>query len=382
MRMILWITAIAGYVIQTKCVSHIYSTTVYDDTDPVYLLFAHLSAWVLIFPLSQLYYYLRHGLLFSDQLRICGSIFSKTARPSDPELQLQVSHNHAKPPGDSVAARFAKLGALCVLVSVPMYTYFLSLSISPALDISIIHHTSIFEIVSLLIGVCGLASTRRLFSNFVAMVFTLLGILVVSYTNATSDLLSGKLSINASTGELEDPFLFDRLKGSLICGLGALLFGPFVVLWERWVMKRVRDQLRSLRLGEQDSERSATHKNLILNFEMSVLGLANILILGPILFLVCRNNPQRQTTGFKSSWTIVSILLGHLPYVLSLAQLSSVASPQYATTCSLGAIIMMSVVEWICQGAVTVMTRWQVVGYLVLSAGCLWLTWSYKPLKA
>ncbi|SCW01580.1 LAFE_0E02784g1_1 [Lachancea fermentati] len=380
MSALLWVTTVAGYVIQTKSISHIYSNTVDQKTDALYFLFTHYASWILVSPLTILYYCVKNRSQPKSQAIAMRSLGTRDNISEDVETQILESKQSRI---DII--HLIKLFVLAVLMAIGGYTYFMSLKMSPAVDIAIIDNTSKFEIVSLLIGVCGITSRRHVLRNFLLMTLILVGVVIVSYTKATCDLLSGKLSINQETGELTDPFLFDRLKGALICGLGALVNGPIIVLWNKWIVRGIVEASDTDEdedgIDQITNKNSSVEKSLAINYQISLIGIINLLFLGPILLFNCRHNPPTQTVGFKSAWTIVSVLLGHLPMLLSYVHLSEKSSPEFATTTFIGSIIATAIAEWIGESTMTIVTRWEVVGYLIVSIGAILLASNYKSTK-
>lgn len=373
---IYWFVAVFGYIVQTKCLSILQTRDGLEDNDDekthqglmVLLTFIYFSSWVLLKPISVFF----HGE--------GGDVKSYLAVPlgSTTEVELQsFSEEHentaatAAPVGAAVSPggrKFtvkyvAKLLTLSVLLLIPMLSYTMAISMSPAFDVSLIQNTSIFEITSLLYGVCGLTKRRNLLRNFVVMMAALFGILIVSYTKATCDLLAGKLSINESTGELNDPFLFDRLKSALLCGLGALTIGPFAVLWNKWF-----NNSKNITLTEQCSH-------------LSKIGFTCMICLLPLF------PSLKDAISFvykdQAFWGIAisSTLLGSLPAVLSLLQINRRTNAEYATTINLGNIIFMGISDWIFEPKQTTIIRWEVIGYVILSLCCIILSMVYYNKK-
>ncbi|CCE61493.1 hypothetical protein TPHA_0A04180 [Tetrapisispora phaffii CBS 4417] len=258
---------------------------------------------------------------------------------------------------------FFKLLLLSILILIPVFAFLSSLSIAPAFDISLIQSTSIFEITILLYGICGLSRRKSVFRNYIIMMIALSGVLVVSYTKATCDLLAGKLSINKETGELNDPFLFDRLKGTLICGLGSLPVGPFAVLYNRWFNK-----------NKSTLVKQGNH--------LAWIGLINMCILLPFFPKLSSETASLLYSG-KSFWLPIfaSIVFGAVPHLLSLLFLNRNTIPEYAPTTALGAIIVMGLAEWICEPNQTYIVRWEVIGYLALAICCIILSVSFFKLR-
>lgn len=256
------------------------------------------------------------------------------------------------------ATYIIKLVILSSLLVIPVFTFMLALSLSPAFDVALIQNTSIFEIVTLLYGVCGISKRKYIFKNFLIMCAALLGILIISYTKATCDILAGKLSINPTTGEISDPFLFDRLKASLLCGLGNLPVGLFAVVWNCW-------------FGQKSNtiQQQSAH--------LSLIGIISIAILVPFgpgfkVFYECIQLFNRD----ELFWSILlsSVFLGTVPFLCALLYLNRISPPEYLTTCNLGAIISMGIMEWLAEPTQTTIVRWEVVGYIILSLSCLFLS--------
>ncbi|SCU91454.1 LAFA_0F03840g1_1 [Lachancea sp. 'fantastica'] len=366
----LWLVAVLGYVVQTKSVSYVYDIS-YEtqqqrpsQRDVLYLLFVHLSSWILVAPLTQLFSRVKNGFLSRN-----GSWLGD-AMEVDPEISGY--NNGRSTPNHTLASRFkhlVQIATLALLIVVAGYTFFVALGLSPAVDVAIMHGTSMFEIVSLLLVVMGLVPGKKLGRSFALTVVILIGIFIVSYTKGTCDLLSGKLSMNESTGELDDPFLFDRLKGALTCGLGALTIGPFFVLWSKWSAASSNESTTSIRPFLTHTERS-----YISNLEISHLGVANLLIVGPMLFLRSAGGPFHQNnTLSNSAWILLSVFAGHLPMIWALVHLSDRVSLAFSSTCFVGFIVFTALADCIFDSAQVVVTRWEVVGYLMISVAGLLL---------
>ncbi|CCH62837.1 hypothetical protein TBLA_0I01790 [Henningerozyma blattae CBS 6284] len=263
---------------------------------------------------------------------------------------------------------FFKLFILSILLLIPSLSYNLSLSISPAFDTAIIQNVSIFEITFFLIGLFGQGTKKNIFRNYVISMITLLGVLLISYSKATSDLLAGKLVLNKETGELNDPFLFDRLKGALICGLGALPIGLFYVLWNKWF----NNSKKNICTLEEQSK------------HITIIGLINSIILLPFICnLSYKNNINLLFKEKYSFWLpiLVIILAGIIPHILSLFYLIGNLTPEYSITTNQGTIILMGVSEWLCEPNQTTIIRSEILGYLALTTGCILLSSTFKTKK-
>lgn len=429
----LWFVAVLGYTIQTNCISNIlskrFATGSPEDsyseagghTLTIYLTFIFFASWLLLVPIARIW----ESAVSSFSTKKVGGhnqlTFVEDTYPSSPRSALSadthiretqdgnILHNsnagdddanfsitnamenapyqnlqsfalERSNPSSTVAKvlYFVKLFVMALLIIVTAFSYHLALSMSPAFDVGLIQNTSIFEIVSLLYGVCGIAKRKNVMRNFLVMMSALIGVLVVSYTKATCDLLAGKLSINKETGELSDPFLFDRLKSALLCGLGALTMGPFAVLWYRWFQKpsnrSYTPNLSPFRSGGSHSTltRSCTH--------LSLIGLFGMIILLPFLPKIPTSSETTSLLYSDSSfWFSImgSVMCGTLPCVLALVKLNKIAPPEYITTCNLGAIIFLGIAEWIAGPTQTTIIRWEVIGYIILTLSCIILTFSY-----
>lgn len=376
-----WFTAVAGYIIQTKCFSYLQTRDRHDSASDdsihqglmVVLAFMYFASWLLLSPVA------RYFEKTKETKRRSTLTLPLTLSSSSSDLELQtldeeedesaapvpVAQNGKVEDTRKISFKYsAQLLTLAVLVLIPVLSYVMALSMSPGFDVALIQNTSVFEITSLLYGVCGLTKRKKVVSKFMIMMIALFGILIVSYTKATCDLLAGKLSINESTGELNDPFLFDRLKSSLLCGLGALTFGPFAVLWNRWF----NNSSQGATLSEQTSH-------------ITFIGMINMIMLLPFL---------PSTMGIISTiyndqqfwlYSLAGVFLGTWIHVVSLLQVTRRTSPEYSTTINLGTIIFMGISDWICEPGQTTIVRWEVIGYIMLSVCCIVLSISYYDKK-
>ncbi|SMN20270.1 similar to Saccharomyces cerevisiae YBR036C CSG2 Endoplasmic reticulum membrane protein [Maudiozyma saulgeensis] len=290
-----------------------------------------------------------------------------------PPRNVVIAHNMTPRNDHNTVSYLGKLTVLAFCLIVPIFTYNYALSLSPAFDVSLIQNTAVFEIISLLMGVCNISRKKSLFKNFLVMMSALIGILIVSYTKATCDLLSGKLTINKHTGEVADPFLFDRLKAGLICGLGSLLFGPFAVLWHRWFGMSYMHSLTNIPHVEKYLFRQSTH--------VSLIGTLCIFMLLPFIPNLA-NSFQIISYLYmdKFFWVTImgSILFGTLPNLFSIIILTNEYPPEYITTCNLGAIVFMGLADWITESGQTTIIQWEVIGYMILASSCIYLSISLK----
>ncbi|CCK72523.1 mannosylinositol phosphorylceramide synthase regulatory subunit KNAG_0K01620 [Huiozyma naganishii CBS 8797] len=406
LRRVAWFTAVIGYVIQTKGFSIIQSKK-FMDVDPakessaklngfsneemkrcmtIYLAFIYFVSLLLLLPITS---------FFTDKIGSMGSGYSRvpdgtderenmvsnsseeeyelqnivSPRPSalslDLTLQLDTSAAHSQDTAISTKSTVQYIGKLLFLTiftMIPVFTYMLALSLSPAFDVALIQNTAVFEIVTLLYGVCGIARKNHVFRNFLVMMAALASIQVISYTKATCDMLAGKLSINPSTGEVTDLFLFDRLKASLICGLGSLSVGVFAVMWHRWFGKP------SASLIQQSSH-------------LSLIGIMSIILLLPF---VPDLKLSYQVISFyyadKTFWLTLmgSLFFGTVPCLFSLLHLNKKNPPEFVTTVNLGSIIFMGLAEWLTEPIQTTIVRWEVIGYIVLVLSCIFLSMTLR----
>lgn len=251
----------------------------------------------------------------------------------------------------------AKLIILSITLLFPIFIYIFALSMSPAFDIALIQNVSIFEIVTLLYGVCGVSKKRFIIKNYLIMMVALISILIISYTKATCDILAGKLSINPNTGEVIDPYLFDRLKASLVCGLGNLPIGLFAVLWNLWFNKR-----------SNNIQQQCAH--------LSIIGIIGLIILFPFIpNLKISYKVISLFNGDGKFWftLVASIFFGSIPYMFSMVWLNMKYPPEYLTTCNLGIIIFMGIADWLLEPTQTTIVRWEVISYILLSICCILL---------
>ncbi|CAI4055266.1 mannosylinositol phosphorylceramide synthase regulatory subunit SKDI_02G1390 [Saccharomyces kudriavzevii IFO 1802] len=396
---LLWFSSVIGYVIQTKCLSNIQSrkeipagpngTIATPEASSengnsgsltFYLTFMYFASWLLLVPVSRLWKNMR-PMLVSDSESNRSSPFDSVNGESandggvdtlphvldEPQPRIAVQQQKQKIVSVATIKYVAKLTVLALIMIVANLTYNMALSLSPAFDVALIQNTAIFEIVTLLYGVCGISRKNYVFRNFLIMMNAVIGILIISYTKATCDMLAGKLSVNPNTGELSDPFLFDRLKGALICGLGALIMGPFAVLWNRWFCSNISKNENSAVVLVKQS----TH--------MALIGIIGMIILLPFIpKLPSRESLESISLLYndKSFWVSLlgSIIFGSLPNLISILELNRKAPAEYLTTCNLGAIIFMGLAEWICEPTQTTIVRWEVIGYIMLTVSLLVLS--------
>ena len=93
----------------------------------------------------------------------------------------------------------------------------------------------------------------------------------------------------------------------------------------------------------------------------------NLIILGTVLLVFWKRDPGNQSVIFGSWWILVSIFAGHLPMVLAVVHLCDRVSPIFVSTCFIGSIVFTALADWIAESSQTIITRWEVIGYLVIS---------------
>lgn len=422
---IIWFTTIVSYIIQTRTLSSIYmnhgssdlsKSKSSDDNSstsnltgiPVYISFFYFLTWLLLLPTTK---FLTRFFNFDNRSSTNNGFFftrgsvssaasgssSSTSRPImflDNENSndyyenesLYLENNKKMKSSSNTTSLYAndlnvnpapvilnkgpqyyfKILSLSILVLLPVLTYNLALSISPAFDTAFIQNISIFEISILLLGIFGQTKRQNVFRNYCIMLFTLISALVISYTKANSDMLAGKLTINEETGELNDPFLFDRLKGALACGLGALPMGLFYCLWNKWF-----NMSPSLKLNDQ-----AKH--------LSLVAICNLILLLPLILRIPFHDNISILLSQKSFWLplLISVIFGTIPHMLSLLYLLKNLTPEFAITTNLGTLIFIGITEWLLEESKqTTIVRGEVIGYICLTIGCTLLTSTYNDRK-
>lgn len=387
-----FIGAIVTYVIQTNLLAKIQSkqfalhaAAVTSDIDgnlsssdddaaaslTVYLAFAYFAGWMLLFPLSNLIkddnnITLRDSNSFPlsrlnsengmnseriDTSTNVPSILITSAPSRDPNNSIDSLHplplpalthsstedSYSSMTNHDVLVYVFKLFVLSICCIIPITAYIYSLSLCPVFDVVLMQRVSIFEISMLLFGIIEVqkhswAHSRKIFQSYILMLISLFGTLLISYSRASSDLASGKIKINSETGELADPFLFDRLKGYLIVGLCSLPIGLFNILWHHW-----------FQIPSSSIRRQAHH--------LSCIGLISIICLLPFFpHIPFWGSPISSLLySVKGFWIplILAIGLGTLPHSLFLLYLHQYNKPQYVLTTSLFYIVTMSILEWL-----------------------------------
>lgn len=335
---LLWSGAVIGYTIQTQALSKALTQQPYSINISVSILY--FLAWLLILPITR---YWNNTHINIDML------------PIDQVEDNAFTYNSPSSKLKSNIIYLLKILTLSVCIAIPVLSYVVALSITPAFDVALIQNLASFEIVTLLYGVCNIAKKQNVFRNFVVMMIAVISVLIVSYTNATGDLLAGKLTINPETGEVNDPFLFDRLKASLLCGLGSLLIGPFAVLLNNW-------------FGPLSNTPSNAKKNLF------AIAFCSIILLLPLT----ANDANFWNLVVKNENNMVFYFLlafigGTVPNLVCTIKLNSTTPPEFLTTLNLSAIVAMGIIQWVCESGKTIVVRWEVISYTLLSLCAVFL---------
>lgn len=397
---LLWLTLLGSYIVQTKSFSKILGRpTHYNNNDlnnniklnindtinniqninnsttdgpikpiknlSVQIAIVYFAAWFLLIPLAR--FWNIPCKIFSLDTNDINSLSNVHLNRDEFDSNSDTNTNVNSDNGTSISIlrsrfkQFSKIFILSLLLSVTVLSYTLALSMTPAFDVTLIQNTSIFEIITLLYGVCGIAQRQNVFCNFIIMMVALIGILIVSYTNATCDLLAGKLSINKETGEVNDPFLFDRLKAALLCGLCSLTMGPFAVLSHKWLT----------------NEKLVTNKKNI-----CAIAITCILLLVP--FIPKQSSFWRDiNSNNRYGWLflILAIVGGVLPNIISVILLTKNSPPEFITTANLSVIVLMGLVQGLSESDQTYVVRWEVIGYLMLTVSSIILFFNLRNRK-
>ncbi|KAH3900942.1 mannosylinositol phosphorylceramide synthase regulatory subunit SCDLUD_002403 [Saccharomycodes ludwigii] len=316
---------------------------------------------------------------------------------------------------------------ISLLMSAATYCIFIALPSIPLSDLSIMSNLSVFEICNLLFAFTGIArlktssvnrnnnssshrpsvianpssSLRQIWLDFAGICFCIISVVIIT-------------SQGQGTGSLNDaidPYVFDRLAGCLISGLGCLTIGPCCVIWFKYIYpqivvlekknKRIFNGLPIFISNNGDRERFSlpmrandndlmTHttsistcsggtvgsmhsrhvrkiwQNILLSLQASIIGLVNFISLGLLLLIRYHYNQgiKSATSGSDAADTgaanisspshilldpklIFSILFGYLPFIIAIIQLTLYESAGYASTICLGNILCTAIVEWI-----------------------------------
>ncbi|AMD22116.1 HGL224Wp [Eremothecium sinecaudum] len=332
-----------SYYIEVRAIAHVCIADRINNGDPLFLLFTHILPWLLLYPIALVYYRLKDDIPFAESLRNTKQTCTMGDAASNQRFQSINS--------------VLKLVTLSTLLIISMYSFMTALSIAPVFDVAIIHNTSMLEIIVLFATVAGVATNnmRSLAKRFISIFNALIGIVLVAYFNASSDLLSGKFSINPSTGESSDPFLFDRLKASLICGLGSLFIGPYVFLLERWCINTSRQITGSGRW-------------LKMYAWFSAIGLTSILMLSVVSLYSGGFKYMFHMCGSitRSPWFLLSMICGKLPTVMGSAHLIMSDSIESLTLLPILRIIVVWLGQWCIEAENRILTLGEVVGFLML----------------
>lgn len=387
---VLWLAVVVTYMVQMRFFAKIVGreqsinevTQEIEETHvkpgfTVHLAILYLASWYLLIPFSN--YIWSHNnapdkKVGSAPLSTLNEEEETEMDDMDVDLSVPVPLPRlnvdavSTPSGISYHIRyFLKILAMSFFFAIVVVTFTLGLHLSPEFDITLIQNCAFFEITTLLYGVCNVSKNKNVFRNFLIMMLAVLSILVVSYTNATCMLLSGNLSVNKETKEVNDPWLFDRLKAGLITGLGSLAIGPFAVWCNQWFEPRHRIE-----------KIAANKKNLFW------IPTVSIMLLLPFL----------NTAQFGAVWVeyyssgkfwlhfLTALVFGTLPNIVAIVKLNALYPNEFITTTNLGVIIITGLFEWICQSGETVIVRWEVISYLFLTLCTIVLYFSLRgPVK-
>ncbi|CAB4255272.1 similar to Saccharomyces cerevisiae YBR036C CSG2 Endoplasmic reticulum membrane protein, required for mannosylation of inositolphosphorylceramide and for growth at high calcium concentrations [Maudiozyma barnettii] len=377
---VLWLTVVVTYMIQTRSFENIVGREQLVDQDTqqvlkpqsvprqgftVHLAILYLLSWYLLIPFSKMIW--SHNET-EDVMNNKNEGLDTEADENDDNVDLSEPIELPQPVStdkglSSNIRYFAKIFIMAFFLSITVVTYTLGLGISPSFDITLIQNCAFFEITTLLYGVCSVSKNKNVFRNFLIMMVAVTSILIVSYTNATCNLLAGKMSVNKETKEVNDPWLFDRLKAGLITGLGSLAIGPFAVWCNQWFEQSPR--IEKIKINT---------KTLFYLPTFSILLLLPFLNLGNLGLIV------EEYFAQPKFWLnlFVGIVFGVLPNMVAIIKLNAHYPNEFVTTCNLGVIIMTGLFEWICEPGHTVIVRWEVISYIFLTLCTITLYFSLR----
>lgn len=379
---VLWIVIIVTYMIQTRFFEKIVGREQIVDSQTqevdnsaytkqgftVHLAILYLLSWYLLIPFNKwIWSHNESHDFITRQQRELKDREDELEDLSEPiELpQTTTSISSSSTSLSSNISYFAKILTMSFFLAITVVTYTLGLGLSPSFDITLIQNCAFFEIVTLLYGVCSVSRNKNVFRNFLIMMVAVISILIVSYTNATCNLLAGKMSVNKETKEVNDPWLFDRLKAGLITGLGSLAIGPFAVWCNQWFEDKSIKRADKIKINT---------KNLFYLPTVSILLLLPFLNLGNFGLIV------EEYFSQPKFWLnlFVATVCGTLPNIVAIVKLNAYYPNEFITTCNLGVIIITGLFEWICESGHTVIVRWEVISYIFLSICTITLYFSLR----
>ncbi|SMN21443.1 similar to Saccharomyces cerevisiae YBR036C CSG2 Endoplasmic reticulum membrane protein [Maudiozyma saulgeensis] len=378
---VLWLTAVVTYMIQTRSFENIVgreqlvdqktqqvqkSQSVPRQGFTVHLAILYLLSWYLLIPFSKLIW--SHNETEDTINNNNNKINGVNSDMDDADVDLSEPIELPQPAStdkslSSNIRYFVKILTMSCFLAITVVTYTLGLGLSPSFDITLIQNCAFFEMTTLLYGVCSVSRNKNVFRNFLIMMLAVISILIVSYTNATCNLLAGKMSVNKETKEVNDPWLFDRLKAGLITGLGSLAIGPFAVWCNQWFEESPR--VEKIKINK---------KNLFYLPTFSIILLLPFLNLGNLGLIV------EEYLSQPKFWLnlFVGIVFGVLPNMISIIKLNAHYPNEFITTCNLGVIIITGLFEWICESGQTVIVRWEVISYIFLTLCTITLYFSLR----
>lgn len=279
------------------------------------------------------------------------------------------------------------------LICIASLAFFKSIAMLPLLDITIISNLSIFEICSLLFTCFGILSKgqnrslKQTLVDFIGMIIACISVLMMTWKRQGTLL--------ASTVNTNDPFIFERLAGCLICGLGCLAFGPALVIWFKYLYPHVvyLSKKESTVLSHETFPGYKMRKvwqTSLLSFQTSMIGVINFALLGLCLIFRSQKTTLPTTTasvspadaatnGVAQNYFDLNLVLagmfGATALIFSFLQLTLEETTGYITTLCLGNICFSPFVEFFFPDAEFVpFTAGELKSYGCLFIGLLWLT--------
>ncbi|ODV98228.1 hypothetical protein PACTADRAFT_21216, partial [Pachysolen tannophilus NRRL Y-2460] len=255
---------------------------------------------------------------------------------------------------------------IMLLLTMAGSSWYVALTLSTGSDVTAIYNCSAFAAYAFAVP---FLNERFSWMKFSSVVVAIGGVFIVAYgggknssSSSTNNTVDTASSTTTSTTQQANQYPY-RILGNLIILAGAVLYGLYEVVYKKFLCPPA---------DSVSSRRQASFST----FSMSLIGFHTAAFVWIPIFLVHIFNLHQFT--FPSSNHIRCLIFGSVAcnviFSVSFLALISLTSPVLSSVASLVTIFFVGITEWLIFGVK--MTKWQVVGNLVVIIGFAVLTYA------
>jgi drug/metabolite transporter (DMT)-like permease len=249
----------------------------------------------------------------------------------------------------SILSILKRIALLSFILNLAGCTWYISMGISPASDVTAIYNCSAFSALVLAVPIL---KERFTYLKLSSVMIALFGVFYVSYSGQDD------------SEDTPSNFPY-RIWGDVIIAFGAVLYGLYEVLYKKLVCP-------------PDDAVSSRRQVAFSNFSASLIGLVTASFLWILIVLADWFDISKfDLTGFTAyTWLIIGLsIVSNLVFSLSFLSLMSLTSPVLSSVSSLVTILFVGISEWVIFGIQ--LTPQQLIGNFFIVVGFVVLSYSY-----